>query len=381
MTTSQRVVAAKADEQEERLYQSLRANDWQEFYGQEKVKRALRLAITAAKQRRESLEHILLYGPPGLGKTTLAHIVSKEMGVNIRVTSGPALERAGDIASILTSLEEGDILFIDEIHRLNRTVEETIYPAMEDYCLDVVLGKGPAARTLRLDLPKFTLIGATTQVGKLSSPLRDRFGMVHRLEFYEDKEIEKIILRAAEKIQTRINKKAAALLASRCRKTARVALKLLKRVRDYAQVEGTGAIDEAAVEETLKILEVDNLGLDKSDRRILLAIIEKYEGGPVGLNTLAASTAEDVVTIEDVYEPFLLRIGMLKRTNRGRIATKRAYRHLGKPVNSGQSFVDAPTFTNPPTHETMEGQGVTASRQDKWTVSGKAKTEQLGLVK
>lgn len=319
----------QAVEQEEKLYQSLRASDWSEFYGQNKVKEALKLALSAAKQRSEVLEHTLLYGPPGLGKTTLAHLIAKEMRANIRVTSGPALERAGDIAAILTSLEEGDVLFVDEIHRLNRVVEETIYPAMEDYCLDVVLGKGPAARTLRLDLPKFTLVGATTQVGKLTAPLRDRFGLVYRMEFYEDDALAQIITKAAGKLKVKIMADAAMILAHRSRKTARVALKLLKRVRDYAQVNSDGVIDRQEVEAALKMLEVDELGLDLADRRILMAIIDKFEGGPVGLNTLAASTAEDVGTIEDVYEPFLLRIGMLKRTSRGRVATKQAYTHLG----------------------------------------------------
>jgi holliday junction DNA helicase RuvB len=326
-----RIVEPQANEQEEKLYQSLRAGSWDEFIGQEKVRQSLTLSITAAKQRNEVLEHVMFYGPPGLGKTTLAHIIAKEMEVSIRVTSGPALERAGDVAAILTNLEAGDVLFIDEIHRLNRVVEETIYPAMEDYAIDVVLGKGPGARTLRLDLPRFTLIGATTQVGKLSSPLRDRFGMIHRMDFYSDAELTRIIANAADKLMVRITPDAAGLLAQRSRKTARIALKLLKRVRDYAQVHGNGEIETAVVAEALILMEVDDKGLDASDRRILHTIIEKYEGGPVGLSTLAASTAEDITTIEDVYEPFLLRIGMLKRTNRGRMVTKLAYSHLGIP--------------------------------------------------
>lgn len=331
-----RVVGPQAEEQEERLYQSLRAGSWDEFVGQEKVRQAITMSIKAAKQRGEVLEHVLFYGPPGLGKTTLSHIIAKEMGVNIRVTSGPALERSGDVAAILTNLEEGDVLFIDEIHRLNRVVEETIYPAMEDYAIDIILGKGPGARTLRLDLPKFTLIGATTQVGKLSAPLRDRFGMVHRLEFYEDTDLARIILNAAKKLKMKIGLEAASLLAQRSRKTARVALKLLKRARDFAQIEGDGVVTVKMVEAALHLLDVDELGLDTSDRRILMTIIEKYDGGPVGLSTLSASTAEDITTIEDVYEPFLLRIGMLKRTNRGRLVTRQAYEHLGIAVPSNQ---------------------------------------------
>ncbi|MBN1168710.1 Holliday junction branch migration DNA helicase RuvB [Candidatus Woesebacteria bacterium] len=325
------------DTEEEKLYQSLRAGTWGEFKGQEKLKKSLQISLDAARKRGDVLEHVMLYGPPGLGKTTLAHIIAKEMNVNINTTSGPALERAGDLASILTNLEQGDILFIDEIHRLNKVVEETLYPAMEDFALDIVLGKGPGARTVRLELKPFTLVGATTQAGKISSPLRDRFGVVHRMEFYKDGELAEIVIQAAEKMSVDINKKAALDLASRSRKTARIALKLLKRVRDFAEVYSHSVIDEVVIKKALDMLEVDEYGLDANDRMVLEVMIDKHDGGPVGLSTLSASVAEDIATIEDVYEPFLMRAGFLKRTPQGRVVTQKAYELFGKSPKNKKS--------------------------------------------
>ncbi len=311
---------------------NLRAESWDEFVGQKKLRQSLDIAIKAAKNRKEPLEHILFYGPPGLGKTTLAHLVAKSMGVSIRVTSGPAIERAADLASILSNLQEGDVLFIDEIHRLNKTVEETLYPAMEDYMLDVILGKGPTARSLRLELAKFTLIGATTRVGLLAAPLRDRFGVIHRLSFYDDEELKNIVANAANKLEFKLDDEGCLEVARRSRRTARVALKLLRRVRDYVEVHGVKQADREMVLKALKLLEVDELGLDEIDRKLLRAVIEKHGGGPVGVETLAALINEDVMTIKDVYEPFLMQIGLLKRTSRGRMVTEESYRHLGMKI-------------------------------------------------
>ncbi len=328
MTTKPSTNKQVPDVEEEKLFTSLRASAWSEFFGQSRVKQSFHVAITAAKKRKESLEHTLLYGPPGLGKTTLAHLIAKEMGVNIRVTSGPAIERSGDLASILTNLEPGDVLFIDEIHRLNKVVEETLYPAMEDFALDIVIGKGPSARTLRLDLPKFTIIGATTRIGLMSAPLRDRFGIVQRLQFYEPKELEEIIRNASKKLKIHISPDSLKSLSIRARGTPRIGLKLLKRARDFAQVKSKENIDEEVLAEAFSLLEIDQLGLDDSDRRFLKALIEKHGGGPVGVETMAATLSEDIGTIEEVLEPYLMQIGFLKRTPRGRQATEKAYQHL-----------------------------------------------------
>ncbi len=330
----------KTEPEEEQLITSVRAADWGEFLGQENIKQSISVAIQAAKKRKEALEHVLLYGPPGLGKTTLSHIIAKEMGSNIRVTSGPAIERAGDLASILTNLEKGDVLFIDEIHRLNKVVEETLYPAMEDYALDIVVGKGPSARTLRLDLPPFTIVGATTRVGLLSAPLRDRFGVIHRLNFYEPKELQIIIKNAAKKLKVEIDDKSLVIIALRSRGTPRIALKLLKRVRDYSQVHGDGIITLEYTNKALDMLEVDHMGLDTLDLRYLEAIIKKHSGGPVGVETIGSTISEDIGTLEDMVEPYLLQIGFIRRTSRGRVATQHAYKHLGIIYPASQEAAD-----------------------------------------
>lgn len=326
------------DASEVELEQTLRPRDFKSYIGQERLKNNLKLAIGAAQKRGEPIDHVLLYGPPGLGKTTMATVIANEMGAQMRITSGPAIERAGDLASLLTNLSDGDILFIDEIHRLHRVVEEVLYAAMEDFKLDIMLGKGPSARSLRLDLPKFTIIGATTRTGALAAPLRDRFGMIHRLEFYTPEEIAKIIRRSAKILNVPIDAKSAEILAGRARLTPRIANRLLKRVRDYADMNGDGIIDSDLATTALGLLEIDELGLDPADRHLLKAIIEHHNGGPVGVETLAALTAEERTTIEDFYEPYLMQIGLLERTPRGRKATPRAWRHLGKtPTGKAQA--------------------------------------------
>ncbi len=316
------------NEEENRLENSLRPKTLAEYIGQTKVKENMKVYIEAAKKRGEPLDHVLLYGPPGLGKTTLSNIISNEMNSNIKITSGPAIEKPGDLAALLTNLSEFDVLFIDEIHRLNKSVEEILYPALEDYTLDIIIGKGPSARSIRLDLPKFTLIGATTKAGSLTTPLRDRFGIVERLELYEPEDLQKIVKRSAGILSVEIDEKASMEIAKRSRGTPRIANRILKRVRDYAAVLGDGTIDLNMAKIALNKLEIDDLGLDQTDRNILLTIIQKYAGGPVGIETLAATTGEEIETIEDVYEPFLMQIGFIARTPRGRVALPSAFEHL-----------------------------------------------------
>ncbi len=342
---SSRVVTGTQRDEDAVVEKSLRPRRLDEYIGQDRVKTNLNIFIQAALAREEPLDHILLYGPPGLGKTTLAAIIAAEMGVSLRVTSGPAIERQGDLVSILTNLKHGDVLFIDEIHRLNRVVEEVLYPAMEDFAVDIIIGKGPAARTMRINLPKFTLVGATTRLALLTGPLRDRFGAVLRLDFYDHDAMELIIKRSSSILAMPVDELGARMLAGRARGTPRIANRLLRRVRDVAQVAGETIVTESTADRALELLEIDTLGLDETDRRILMALIDKFDGGPVGVDTLAAATSEETDTIMDVYEPYLLQLGFLQRTPRGRVATRRAYEHLGIPfpadrTNQASLFLD-----------------------------------------
>lgn len=333
------VITAKKQQEDNKLDPTLRPRSFEEYAGQNKIKENLKILIAAAKKRKEPLEHILLYGPAGIGKTSLAHIIARETGANIKITSGPAIEKAGDLASILSNLADNDVLFIDEIHRLNKLVEEILYPAMEDFVLDIIIGKGPSAKTLQLNLPRFTLIGATTRIGLLSSPFRSRFGITHRLDFYENNDIEAILNRSSKILNIKTELAGIKVIAECSRQTPRVANRLLKRVRDYAEIKGEGIINYDITQETLKILEIDQMGLEPADRRMLEIMIEKFNGGPVGLHSLAAISSEEKDTIEDIYEPYLMKIGFVARTPRGRIATERAYKHLGIKYNENKQNI------------------------------------------
>ncbi|MCR5671804.1 MAG: Holliday junction branch migration DNA helicase RuvB [Butyrivibrio sp.] len=338
IATSARGMDTQANQEDIKIEGSLRPKRLENYIGQKKIKESLKIYIEAAKKRGDSLDHLLFYGPPGLGKTTLASIIAAEMGVNIKITSGPAIEKPGDMAAILNNLQEGDVLFVDEIHRLNRQVEEVLYPAMEDYCIDIMIGKGPTARSIRLDLPHFTLIGATTRAGMLSAPLRDRFGMIHRMEFYDVDELLEIIMQSAKVLGVEVDEKGAAEMAKRSRGTPRLANRILKRVRDFAQVKYDGKITEEVANTALDLMDVDKLGLDHTDRNILLTMINKFAGGPVGLDTLAAAIGEDAGTIEDVYEPYLIKNGLINRTPRGRVVTDTAYSHLGLEMPTSEDI-------------------------------------------